>query len=366
MFKVVVAPDSLKGSVSATNAANAICDGIRRARPALDVAAVPISDGGEGFLDAFASVDSGPNLSREVEGPDGQPVTATYRLRDRVAVIELAQAAGLHLSERYDITTATTFGVGELLLDAVKNGAREVLVGLGGSATVDGGIGLLRALGARFIDDEGRAITTPAGLARLGSVLLPTLESGSNQDVRLRVAVDVEQKLAGCATTFGSQKGGTPHDVEVMELALQRFAAVADGAGLHANKLGSGAAGGVGFALSLLGAELQSGIDLVLDAVGFDEILVGASLCVTAEGRVDAQSFQGKATVGVARRAAAAGVRCLVIAGSIADDVDTTALPFEVVPLHPHRVPSPEQAKASVIEDLRRVGGRIARSVDSI
>ncbi len=359
-MKVVVAPDSLKESASAVEAADAICSGLLSVLPELTVVCSPISDGGEGFMEALGPAGEQGVRSLSVTGPDGEDVQATYRLTGTKAVIEVAQASGLHLSKRRNVNLATTFGAGELLKDALARGAREVLIGLGGSATVDGGIGLLRALGARFMTKTGEELQHPIELRDLADVALPTRTELGLEGVRLQVAVDVDQVLAGCARVFGPQKGGQPNEIEALEKGLERLAAVVDEDGRHAARPGSGAAGGLGFALSLLGADLRPGIDLVLDERRFDDILEGAALCVTAEGSIDGQSLQGKATVGVARRAQAAGVPCVAVAGLVDPTLDADRLPFDVLQLHEGPPRSFDEARRTVIADLRNAGMRLA------
>lgn len=329
--RVVVASDSFKGSASSARINDLIEQGLLRACPDARVRKVPVADGGEGTVDAVISARGGTIRHAVVSGPLGGSVDAAYGLLDggRTAVVEMASAAGISLSDRSRASAlaASTRGVGELVLDALDHGARRVYVGLGGSATTDGGAGLACALGARLLDAEGEQVAPgAAGLERLARVDL------SGLDARLAGAevvalTDVTNPLAGpagAAATFGPQKGLTAADVPAVDAWLGRLgrllgeAVRADVASLP----GAGAAGGLGCALAALcGARLISGIDFVLDAAGLDEALADADLAITGEGRMDAQSARGKAPVGVARRCARAGVPVVAVVGSRAEDL---------------------------------------------
>lgn len=341
---VVIAPDSLKGTASAREAAAAMAEGVRRVTPSA-IIELPLSDGGEGFLDALA----GPDLERvtaTVTGPNGNPVRASYLLDGPRAIIESAQAVGLHLSDRR-VEHATTFGLGELLLHAKAHGATDIVVGLGGSATVDAGIGLLRALGGRVDNDDGEEIVSAVDLGRAQSFSPPVL------DGKLTVACDVRQPLAGCARTFGPQKGASTALVDVLEGAFAHFARVA--APSLADVEGAGAAGGLGFALSLVGGRLVPGAPFVLDTLGFDSILREARLCLTAEGRADEQSSLGKLPAHVIARAAAANVPAICLAGEVEG-----APPFSTERLRP--TPRPlAVAQKTVRADLADAAERVAR-----
>jgi glycerate kinase len=325
---VVIAPDSFKGSLTAADAATAIAAGLRAAAGGLglDLLERPVADGGEGTVAMLLAAGWQPR-ERTVRGPTGASVRATYALSpagDAVptAVIELASAAGLGLLPGGpDPLGASTYGVGELVDAALDEGVRRLVLGIGGSASTDGGAGLATALGARFLDDAGHPLEPGGGaLGRLHRV------DASGMDPRLHavevvVASDVDNPLtgaAGAARVYGPQKGATAPDVEVLEAGLARLAAVLRrDLGVDVEHVaGSGAAGGVGAgALAFLGARLTPGIDLLLDLVGFDEAVAGKSLVVTGEGSVDRQTLSGKAPLGVARRAHAAGVPVLVVAG---------------------------------------------------
>lgn len=334
---VVVAPDKFKGSLSATGAAEAIARGARSAAArlgvALDLRLRPVADGGEGVVEAAVAAGYAGRTA-DVTGPTGDPVSARYAVGadpdDGVptAVVELAAASGLAAlpggrGDGVSARTATTRGTGELLAAALDEGVRRIVLGIGGSATTDGGTGLASALGARFLDAGGGDLP-PGGaalrdLARVDTAGLdPRLA-----DVAVVVACDVDNPLTGpqgAASVFGPQKGAGAQDVAVLDEGLRRLATVLrHDLGADVETLpGAGAAGGVGAgAVALLGARLVRGIDLVLDLVGFDAALDGARLVVTGEGSLDGQTLGGKAPVGVARRAAARSVPVLFLAGRV-------------------------------------------------
>jgi glycerate 2-kinase len=319
---VVIAPDSFKGSLAADRVADALAEGLRRVRPDVETVLRPIADGGEGTVAAALRAGYRPRTVR-VSGPDGRPVEATVALDGTTAVVELATAAGLGLLERLAPTTATTRGVGELVRAALDGGAGRIVLGIGGSATTDGGAGMLQALGVRLLDADGAELPPGGGaLARLDRV------DASGLDPRLAatefvVASDVTNPLVGpdgAAAVFGPQKGATPEQVAQLDAALARYAAVLGrDLGTDPSQVpGAGGAGGTAAgALAVLGATVVSGAGLVCDLVGLAEALDGAVLAVTGEGALDEQTLSGKAPSEVARRAAAAGVPCLAVAGVV-------------------------------------------------
>jgi glycerate kinase len=322
--RVVVAPDKFKGSCTAREAADAIVDGIREVwGDAVGYAVIPLADGGEGTVAAFLDGGATPQRVRVVDAL-GEPVTATYALAGTTAILEMAAASGLaQLGERRAPRTASTFGTGQLIADALAHGARRIVLGIGGSATTDGGAGALAALGLRFLDAAGAELAPVpealAGLARVdASGLDPRLKA-----VSIQIACDVENPLlgpAGAATVYGPQKGAEPPDVAFLEGVLTRFAGVADAAtGRDLRDLpGAGAAGGLGWGLAVFaGARLAAGFDIVAGVVGLAAALRGAAACITGEGRIDRQSLDGKVLAGVARLAAAAGVDVVAIGGSV-------------------------------------------------
>ncbi|WP_367306839.1 glycerate kinase [Alicyclobacillus acidocaldarius] len=322
---ILLAPDSFKGSLTARETAEAMAEGVSRACPSAQLTLVPIADGGEGTLDAIATSTNARWLSAVVTTASGQPKQGRFlALPDGTAVVECAEAVGLPeaLRSGADVWHRTTAGVGEFIRRALDMGHRRIAVALGGSGTNDAGTGLLAALGVRFLDDEGDEVPpVPAEFHRVARV------DASGLDQRLRGAeilavCDVDNPLLGehgATSVFGPQKGVRAHDVPHLEDVLAHVAARCEAAfGRKAADLpGAGAAGGLGFALYLLGAARVSGIDFVLDAVGFDHALERAALVLTGEGRTDAQTAHGKAVAGVARRAKARGVPVFCISGAI-------------------------------------------------
>lgn len=348
--RVLLAIDSFKGSVSSAQAEAAVAEGVRRVWPDAEMAALPLADGGEGTLDAIAA--RGGELSTcEVAGPLGDRVSARMLVdgEHESAVIEMAEAAGIGYSPCTESAAleATTYGVGELMLRAVRAGAKTIYIGLGGSATNDGGAGMLQALGARLVDDRGCDIAPGlAGLERVAGVdLTPALRVLGG--ARIVVLSDVENPLVGrrgALAVFGGQKGLPTDDVEalggydgwmvgygrlldtaVAEARAQGLLRMPEGARTFGSVLGvpgAGAAGGLGAALLTLGAELRSGVETVLDLVGFDERVSDVDLVITGEGNMDEQSAAGKAPVGVARRAKRYGKPVVAVVGGRADSLD--------------------------------------------
>lgn len=322
--RIVVAPDKFKGSLSARQAAHAIARGLARGCPEAELVVLPVADGGEGTVDA--AVAAGYEQRHVVvAGPTGEPVEAGFAVLGDRAVIEMAEASGLRRlpGARPAPLAASTFGTGELIRAALDAGARHVVLGVGGSASTDGGAGMAQALGARLLDAAGEEIPPGgAGLADLDRIdatgLDPRLAA-----TELVVASDVDNPLVGArgaAAVFGPQKGATPDDVAMLDAALTRYAGiVARDLGTDVAQLpGAGAAGGTGGgAIAFLGARLTSGIELVLEVVGFSSALEGTDLVITGEGSLDEQSLSGKAPVGVARAAARAGVPVVALVGRL-------------------------------------------------
>jgi glycerate kinase len=317
---VVIAPDKFKGSLGAPEVARHIGAGLRRARPDVALVELPVADGGDGTVDA-AVVAGFDRVRAHVTGPTGEPVTASYAVRGDVAVVELAEASGLRSLPGGDFAplTATSRGTGELIRDAVRQGARRIVVGLGGSACTDGGAGLAAALGARFLDADGREL--PPGGAALRDLDRIEVAGGLPPEVTIVVASDVDSPLLGpdgAAHVFGPQKGAGPDEVATLEEGLTRLDAVVrrDLGVEAAERPGAGAAGGAGFgAMVFLSAAVEPGITYLLDLLGFASHLAGARLVITGEGALDRQTLRGKAPAGVARAAAEAGVPVLAVAG---------------------------------------------------
>jgi len=321
-MRILLAPDKFKGCLTAAEVAEAVAAGIHEVRPGADLVQVPVADGGDGT--AAAAISSGYTPVEVVTvGPTGEPVRTAYAVHEHRAVVELADVVGLSRlpQARLDPLGASTFGLGVVVRDAIDRGATEIVIGLGGSASTDGGAGLVQALGASLTDEFGHEL--PPGGAALGQVQHVDLRRLRERvaGVRFVVACDVDNPLlgpAGAAAVFGPQKGADARQVEQLDQALTRWSrAVTTATGTDlADQPGAGAAGGTGYAaLALLGAQLRPGIQLVLDLVGFDRLLAGADLVVTGEGSLDEQSLAGKTPVGVAEAAGRAGARVLAVSG---------------------------------------------------
>lgn len=393
--RVLLAIDSFKGSVSSSQAESAVAGGVRRVWPDAQVSALPLADGGEGTLDAVAAC-GGEIVTCEVAGPSGKRVAARMLVdgEHESAVIEMAEAAGIGYSPCTESAAlaATTYGVGELMLRAVRTGAKTLYIGLGGSATNDGGAGMLQALGARLVDGYGYNIAPGlAGLEQVASVdLAPALQALDG--ARIVVLSDVENPLVGrrgALAVFGGQKGLPTDDVEALgrydgwmvgygrlldtaiaEARAQGLLRVPEGARTFGSVLGvpgAGAAGGLGAALLALGAELRSGVETVLDLIGFDEHVRDVDLVITGEGNMDEQSADGKAPVGVARRAKRYGKPVVAVVGGRADNLDAVyergidlVLPVCRKPMGLELALDPQEA----ITNLICAGESAARSYD--
>ena len=332
-MKLLFAPDSFKGSLTAMES----CDILERVTaqifPGAETVSVPVADGGEGTVDALLRAMGGTRMRVAVTGPLFEQETAEWGLLSdgKTAALEMAQASGLPYvpQDKRDPRLATSLGTGEMIADALKKGARRLLIGIGGSATNDGGIGMLAALGARFTDADGHEVS-PVGdsLIKVAhadfSGLMPEL-----RDIAITVICDVTNPLlgeSGATWIYGPQKGATPAIRDELEEGMKNYARVVSEAVGHdiAGFPGAGAAGGLGAALGgVLDAQLKSGIDAVLEAVRFDQKLEGVDLVVTGEGRIDGQSIRfGKVPVGVAKRCAAKGIPVLAIVGGIGDGAE--------------------------------------------
>ena len=326
-MKVVVAIDSLKGSLSSMEAGLAIKDGVLAAQPDAEVIVKPLADGGEGTTDALIEGMNGERIDLTVTGPMHTPVDAYYGyLKDtNTAVMEMASAAGITLvpdSEKNPLL-ATSYGVGEIINDAIQRGCRNFIIGIGGSVTNDGGIGMLKALGVRFLDENGEdAGEGGQALAKVARIDV----SGMNpllKECHIQVACDVNNPLCGengSTYVYGPQKGVTEDMKKTLDEAMAHFAKVTSETleNDYMNTPGAGAAGGLGYAfLAYTGAALTPGIELILDAVGLEEELSGADVVVTGEGRLDFQTAMGKAPVGVARLAKKYNAKVIAFAGSV-------------------------------------------------
>ena len=362
-MKVAIAIDSFKGSLSSIEAGQAAAAGVRRVFPDVDCRVRPLADGGEGTVDALVAGLGGELRHVTVTGPAGKPTVAKYGLiPGGTAVMEMAEAAGITLvsgAEKNPLHT-TTYGVGEMILDAAKNGAKKFVIGIGGSATNDGGAGMLQALGVRLLDAEGRDIPRGgAGLAKLARIDRG-IAAAALDGLSFRIACDVTNPLCGpngASAVFGPQKGATPEMVKILDEALKHFAKITEkveveGGGGQRNcsscsagqlkeeanrhcpppplfstsfstSPGAGAAGGLGFAFkAFLGAELVPGVDLILGETGLEEYVKDADVVITGEGRLDGQTVMGKAPIGVARLAKKYGKRVIAFSGILGDGVE--------------------------------------------
>lgn len=327
-MKAVIAIDSLKGSLSSMEAGYAAADGIRRVHGQdAEIIVRPLADGGEGTVEALVSGMNGIIQNVMVTGPLGTPVNCEYGIIEssHTAVIEMSGAAGITLvpDEKRNPLYTTTYGVGEVIKDAISKGCRRFIVGIGGSATNDGGIGMLQALGYGFLDKEGKQVPFGArGLEVLEEItytyVLPELA-----ECEFRVACDVTNILCGeegCSAVFGPQKGATPSMIMQMDKWLEKYAALAEKkcTKINANQAGTGAAGGLGFAfLSFTNAVLESGIKIVLEETSLEKYMENADIVITGEGRLDGQTAMGKAPVGVARLAKKHNIPVTAFAGSV-------------------------------------------------
>lgn len=331
-MRIVIAPDSFKGSISAQGAAEAMGRGVRAVFPDAELRLVPIADGGEGTVDALVGATGGRIVETRATGPLGEPVLAPWGVLGDgdTAVVEVAAASGLSLvpPERRDPRITTTRGTGELVRAALDAGHRKLVLGIGGSATTDGGAGLARALGVRFLDPAGRELPEGgAALARLERIDLSGLDPRLSE-AEILVACDVDNPLTGprgAAAVYGPQKGATPEAVAELDLALARFArvgAIATGRDVGAVP-GAGAAGGLGAGLLLFTrARLRPGVEIVLEATRFEALLEGAALVLTGEGRTDFQTAMGKAPVGVAAVARRRRVPVVCLSGGLGEGAD--------------------------------------------
>lgn len=334
-MRIVVAPNAFKGCLSASEAAAAMAAGVRRAVPDAAILEVPVADGGDGLVDVAREALGGTLRTVEVTGPlfERRDAGFCHVAADRFAAIEMALASGLALvpADRRDPERTTTLGTGELIRAALDLGCRRIGVGIGGSATTDGGIGMATALGVRFLDADGEPVEPVGGaLARIRRIDLSGRDPRVG-GVRFEAVCDVDNPLTGdkgAAAVYGPQKGATPEQVARLDAGLANLAEVIRrDLGIACRDLpGAGAAGGLGAGLhAFLGAELKRGVDLVLDLVGLDEKLAGADLVLTGEGQIDFQTAFGKAPAGVGSRAKARAIPCIAIAGSVGDGIDRLA-----------------------------------------
>lgn len=369
--RVLVAADKFKGSLTAVQVAERVTAGLRQVVPELEVETLPVADGGDGTV--AAAVAAGFERHEvTVTGPLGEPVTAAFALRGTTAVVEMAEASGLQLLPPgvFAPLTATTYGSGELLRAALDAGATTIVFGVGGSATTDGGAGMLAALGAVFLDADGAPVGPGGGaLAGLASADLSGVDPRFAA-VDLVLASDVDNPLTGpkgCAAVYGPQKGASPEDVATLDAALAHYARILEKAlGPKAAELaaspGAGGAGGIGYGALLLDASFRPGIELMLEVLGFAPALERATLVITGEGSLDEQTLHGKAPAGVAAAARAAGKEVVAVCGRLALPPEAlgTAGIRRAYPLTDLE-PEPAKSMANAGPLLERVAANIAR-----
>ncbi len=371
-MKIVIAPDSFKESLSALQVADAIEAGMREIWPDATYVKVPVADGGEGTVQAMIDATGGRRVAVRVTGPLGQAVDAFYGVTGDLAVIEMAAASGLEgvPPDLRDPRTATSRGTGELILSALDAGARHFVLGVGGSATNDGGAGMLQALGVRLLDAGGKDIGPGgAALARLDRIDVSGLDPRV-REAGFRIACDVDNPLVGprgASAVFGPQKGATPAMVAQLDAALAHYAEVIrrDLGQDIAQCPGAGAGGGIAAAMVVfLEGALRPGVEIVMEAVGLDAAVRDADLVVTGEGRIDGQTVHGKTPMGVAQVARRHGKPVVAIGGSLAADADAVhAHGIEVVAAAVARPCSVAEALAAGADNLRRAARNLAAAL---
>lgn len=373
-MKIVIAPDSFKECLTAAQVAQAIETGLKQVLPDAVYVKVPVADGGEGTLQSLVDATGGKLIETMVTGPMGEPVPACFGLLGdgETAVIEMARASGIELvpADQRNPLISTTAGTGELILSALDYGIKRMIVGIGGSATNDGGAGMMQALGVRLLDRDGNDLPYGgAALAQLVSIDARRMDKRL-QSVEFIAACDVDNPLTGAngaSAVFGPQKGASPEMVQQLDQALQHYARIIErdlAVGVE-HQPGAGAAGGMGAALlAFLRAELQPGIDIVMEAVDLAGHMSGADLVITGEGRIDSQTAQGKTPVGVARIAKQFGLPVIALAGSVGSGVEAVykggidAL-FPIV----HGAVPLSEALAKGEENLTRAARNLARTL---
>lgn len=329
--KIVIAPDSFKGTMSSIEVCDIIEKGIKNIRPDVETVKIPIADGGEGTVEAFLASIGGEKINATVKDPLFRDIESFYGILSdgKTAVIEMAAASGLPLvEEEKNPCLTTTFGTGQLILDALNRGCTKLIIGVGGSATNDGGIGMAAALGVRFLDENEQPISLNGqGLASLHHIDMSQKDKRLNE-CEILVACDVDNPLygvSGAAYVFGPQKGADRDMVEYLDNNLKHYAGILHkDLGIRVQEIpGSGAAGGLGAGfVAFTSAELRAGIKIILDCVRFDEIISDADLIMTGEGKIDGQSLRGKVPVGIAERALKSKVPVIAIVGDVGDDID--------------------------------------------
>ncbi|HJA74739.1 MAG TPA: glycerate kinase [Candidatus Limosilactobacillus gallistercoris] len=374
-MKFVIAPDSFKGSLTAKEAAVAMATGIRRVFPHADYQLVPMADGGEGTVQALVDATGGQTIQATVHDPFDRPAVASYGLLGdgKTAVIEMAAASGLQFvnDQNRNPLVTSTYGTGELILDAISRGIKQIIIGLGGSATVDGGAGMAQALGVKLLDAAGDELPHGGGaLGRLARVDTSKLAPGLSR-VKILLASDVTNPLTGeqgAARVFGPQKGATPEMVATLDKNLGHFSAVVkrDCGFSPANVAGAGAAGGLGFGLlAFTAAEIHRGVDLVLRFTDFARQVAGADFVFTGEGQIDFQTQFGKTPLGVSRlaRRVVPGVPVIALAGSIGQGVAALNDDFTAIFATPTGAKDLSQAIVDASEDIAQTAESAARLI---
>lgn len=373
-MSILIAMDSLKGSLPSIEANKAIKEGLLQASSDFTIQTVPVADGGEGTVEALVYATKGQFIETVVTGPLGKPVQARYGILGdkRTAVIEVAEACGLPLlsKEERNPLVATTYGVGELILDAINKGCQDFIIGLGGSATTDAGIGMLQALGYQFLNDDGTSVGFGGAELKKIAKVDDSKVPAQAKAWRFRVACDVNNPLYGingAAYIYGPQKGATPEMVKELDEGLKHFAAIVlDELGMNLQQIsGAGAAGGLGAAFAgFLNSQLESGVEIVLEKTQLEEKLEGVDLVITGEGKLDGQTSMGKAPAGVASMAAELNIPVIALAGDISEgnpslhETGITAY-FTIVsgPVDLEEAMKPEVTRAN----LKRIAGQIGR-----
>ena len=369
-MKVVIAIDSFKGCLSSIEAGKSVSEGIKRVYPDADIVVRPIADGGEGTVEAVISALNGQMRAVNVHDPLFRPITAQYGIANNTAFIEMAAASGITLvsSEERNPLNTTTYGTGELIKDAIEQGIRRFVIGIGGSATNDGGIGMLSALGFEFLDKNGKSVSFGAKeLEYISSIRIDNAIK-ELKECTFKVACDVKNPLCGengCSAVFGPQKGANSAMIEKMDAWLASYAKLTKEIIPTADpdSPGSGAAGGLGFALfSYLGATLTPGIDLIIEATNLEDHIKDADIVITGEGRLDGQSCMGKAPVGVAKLAKKYGKMVVAFAGAVTKDALScnangidAFFPIVRKPCTLEEAMDPENAKSNLADSAEQV-----------
>lgn len=330
MKKAVLIPDSFKGTMSSSEIIAIMKERIEAYNPGCDIVSIPVADGGEGSVDAFLTALGGEKIKVRTKGPWGEELDSFYGLLpDKTAVIEMAASAGLpQVGDRKDPSKTTTYGVGELILAAAKNGAKRLVIGLGGSATNDAGCGAAAACGVSFLDKEGNSFIPVGGtLDKIDKIDISTMDE-SVRSLPITAMCDIDNPFygpTGAAAIFGPQKGADEKMVELLDGKMKHLASIIEAqlGNVLQEIPGSGAAGGMGGGMkAFFGARMQMGIDAVLEITGFEDLAAGADMIFTGEGKIDSQSLRGKVVIGVARKARKMGIPVIAVVGDIGDDID--------------------------------------------